>query len=420
MGVTPTNIFRHLIFGGVDSADYGIYISGDAVYNAPERAVEMVSVPGRNGDVAIDLGHWENIEVEYSAGVFGNDQTEFRDSISAFRNALAGQIGYQRLTDSYHPDEYREGLFLAGVEVEPEQMSRAGQFKLVFNCKPQRFLTSGENPQTVEDGDTLTNPTAYDAQPLLAITGNGSITFNGYTVDVDPGLYGTITLSENERQDGSGYSDRFIFRVDAANANPGDALTVTMGFGWELRAISGARFTNIVNTAAPSKGAPYIGYGNNSATVALENIPYTCAVGNASTEETVTTTFAITYTQNGSTYTRTMTLTASFTYSAGNVVRFEVSATFSGGGSSQMASSPGPFAALISAVADSTKSYLGNPTYIDAETGDAYKIENDVYYSLNKYISLGAQLPALAPGANVVTFDDTITDLKITPRWWKL
>ena len=43
-----------IIFGGVDSSDYGIYISGEAVYNAPQRAVEFVDVPGRNGAIAID------------------------------------------------------------------------------------------------------------------------------------------------------------------------------------------------------------------------------------------------------------------------------------------------------------------------------------------------------------------------------
>ena len=70
-------IFNSLKFGGVDSADYGIYITGEAVYNAPVRAVEMVKVPGRNGAVAMDQGYWENIEVTYPAGVFGDAETNF-------------------------------------------------------------------------------------------------------------------------------------------------------------------------------------------------------------------------------------------------------------------------------------------------------------------------------------------------------
>ena len=44
----------HIIYGGVNSADYGIYITGEAVYNAPERDVEFVEVPGRNGALTLD------------------------------------------------------------------------------------------------------------------------------------------------------------------------------------------------------------------------------------------------------------------------------------------------------------------------------------------------------------------------------
>ena len=52
-------IMRHsIIFGGVDSADYGIYISGEGVFNAPRRDVEMAAIPGRNGDLALDHGRY--------------------------------------------------------------------------------------------------------------------------------------------------------------------------------------------------------------------------------------------------------------------------------------------------------------------------------------------------------------------------
>ena len=142
-------IFNSLSFGGVNSADYGIYITGEGVFNAPKRAVNMVEVPGRNGSIAIDQGHWENIEVTYPAGTFGMDEQEFRTALSNFRNAIASQVGYQRLTDTYHPDEYRMAIYTDGLEVEPTTYNKAGEFELKFNCKPQRWLTSGEIPVTI-------------------------------------------------------------------------------------------------------------------------------------------------------------------------------------------------------------------------------------------------------------------------------
>ena len=86
-------IFNSLIFGSINSADYGIYITGESVYDAPERAVEMVKVPGRNGALALDQGRWENIEVSYPAGCFGDDQNDFATRISNVRNAVVSQLG---------------------------------------------------------------------------------------------------------------------------------------------------------------------------------------------------------------------------------------------------------------------------------------------------------------------------------------
>ena len=143
MAVTG-NFYNTLEFGNVNSGDYGVYITGTGAYNAPARAVEMVSVPGRNGDVAIDMGHWDNIEVTYKCGLFGVDQSEMGEALMEFRNAIASQIGYQRLSDSYNPNEFRLGLFMAGLEFDAVSRNRAGEFELKFNCKPQRFLTDGE------------------------------------------------------------------------------------------------------------------------------------------------------------------------------------------------------------------------------------------------------------------------------------
>ena len=68
----------------------------------------------------------------------------------------------------------------------------------------------------------------------------------------------------------------------------------------------------------------------------------------------------------------------------------------------------------------STMPILGHPTYIDCNLGEAYRIDSDTITSLNQHIDLGSDLPKLASGANEITYDNTITELKITPRWWKI
>lgn len=181
MGVS----FRSLTFGGVNSLTYGIYITGDAVYNAPERDVEFFSIAGRNGDLTIDRGRFMNIEVTYPAGCFAYTQTEFASKVRAFRNAIASLTGYQRLTDTYNDGEYRQALYAAGLDVSVTANSRAGEFDITFNCKPQRFLASGESVTTLTASGTITNPTNFASKPLIAVTGLGDLTVGAFEMNVE-------------------------------------------------------------------------------------------------------------------------------------------------------------------------------------------------------------------------------------------
>ena len=151
----PT-VFKSFTFGGESSADYGVQILGEGVFNAPERAVELVSVPGRNGSIAIDQGYWENIEVTYPAVLIARNPEEFATAMANFRNMLCSKRGYCRLSDDYHPGEYRMAMFNNDIEVD-EKVLRGGEFDITFNCKPQRWLTEGEEPVTIgEWGATKT------------------------------------------------------------------------------------------------------------------------------------------------------------------------------------------------------------------------------------------------------------------------
>ena len=69
---------------------------------------------------------------------------------------------------------------------------------------------------------------------------------------------------------------------------------------------------------------------------------------------------------------------------------------------------------------DSTKSALGNPMYLDLDIGEAYKIENNVAISVNDAVQIPAELPVLPPGDTTFTYDNTITQFKVLPRWWKV
>ena len=134
---------NYFTFDNTTSRSLSTYISGEGSFNAPERVYDMQAIPGRNGALAIDEKRFENIEVTYPAFIFQSTGSDFESKVIALRNFLLSRNGYKRLTDTYHTDEFRMAIYKSGLEVSPKNVNRAGSFNLTFECKPQRFLTSG-------------------------------------------------------------------------------------------------------------------------------------------------------------------------------------------------------------------------------------------------------------------------------------
>ena len=181
---------NYFTFGGIDGRDLGIYISGEGVYNAPSRNYNAIAIPGRNGDLLGLERRFSNVEVKYPAFCYG----DFADRIAAIREALLSLEGYQRLADTYNPEEYRMAYFEGGFEVEPTTVHDAGNFELTFTCKPQRYLVSGETAQAVASGDTLYNPTGFDALPVIHAVGYGTIEVGSQAIVV-ANTYPEVTIN---------------------------------------------------------------------------------------------------------------------------------------------------------------------------------------------------------------------------------
>jgi len=205
---------NYFTFGNIDSRDYGVYISGEGVFNAPARAYEAISIPGRNGDLLLGGDRFNNIDVTYPAFI----ASDFKANMANFRNALASQKGYKQLIDSYHPNEVRYGCFMEEFKIEPTSSLVAGEFEITFNCKPQRFLASGLEPIEFTDSYYIfDNPTPYDAMPIITVTGYG--TFYEYLPDqtrlkwIIADIYTDVTFNSE------------VWDVYSGTANANDVIT---------------------------------------------------------------------------------------------------------------------------------------------------------------------------------------------------
>ena len=413
MAITPTGaIFKTLSFDGKSLRSYGVYISGEATFNAPAREVEMISIPGRSGQLALDKGRFENIEVTYPAGIYADTEADFAEAVSELRNFLCSRSGYCRIEDDYNPNEFRMGIYKSGLEVTPALL-KAGEFDLVFDCKPQRWLKSGEDEIEVQDGDTITNPTLFESSPLLEVEGYGTIEFNGYGIDIENAVLGNVTVYETKTSQFSPCDYQF----NPAMVNIGDSASIsieTRSRVW-VKSVNNKPGWFVSSVSASCSDADFSAYMGEGVSVTRGTIDITIG-----TDKTITNTTSGTaqYQLAATPFNVNYTITQTITYTAAtNTITVSVSGTASGSVTATYGVDNDTIGEL-SIYADSTVSILGNPTYVDCDLGEAYKIENDEYISLNRYIDLGSDLPRLAPGANAFEIDNTITDLKVVPRWW--
>lgn len=193
-------------FAGKSSHDYGLWISGESLFRTPQRKFNEISVPGRNGTIILDEQSFENIPVVYPAFITDEMPEKIRD----FANYMNSFAGYQRLEDTYAPDVYRLAQYKGGLEVKTKgYMNRMGEFEVEFNCKPQRFLKSGELVHEFTANGSIYNNTRYASKPHLRVYGGntgGTIGIGDYLitistissyVDIDCELMDAYKGSEN-------------------------------------------------------------------------------------------------------------------------------------------------------------------------------------------------------------------------------
>lgn len=155
---------------------------------------DEAQVAGRSGTLVSFTGAYKNRKAQASCFALYNPSDDpeedktLMEVISSANGLLFSSIGYRRLMVSYDTDHYLRARVSNGSEIQ-QRMERLNPFRIEFDCMPQRFLTSGEDPvEITTSGDIIANPTAFASDPLLVISGtiggSGTITINGTTIQV--------------------------------------------------------------------------------------------------------------------------------------------------------------------------------------------------------------------------------------------
>lgn len=173
-------------WAGISNLDVGMVVEHYPKVIIPSRKQEVVTVPGRNGDIILNDGSFNNYDQQYAVFLDVKEQGGLEVAMPKIIDWLLGHPGYHRLEDSYFPDVYRMAQFVGGTDFS-SIFNEYGEGNLVFNCCPERYFKMGEKPVVLTNGQKLFNPTSFEAKPLITVkgSGNGTLTFDEISVTIN-------------------------------------------------------------------------------------------------------------------------------------------------------------------------------------------------------------------------------------------
>lgn len=164
-----------VIWAGTSTQDVGMVVEHYPSIVFPSKKQEIQSVPGRNGDIILYQNAFENYDQTYQVFINAKSRGGLKKAIPQISDWLMGHSGYQRLEDGYFPEIWRRAYYSGGSEFL-SILNEYGEGTLKFTCAPEKYYKTGDRPITLTNGQIVTNPTMFHAQPLIRIIGSGSDT----------------------------------------------------------------------------------------------------------------------------------------------------------------------------------------------------------------------------------------------------
>ena len=148
-------------FAGMSTASIpGLLIERKNIHGLPERDIEKIHVPGRNGDVLIDCGTYQNSVVSFECAVTKYD---------ALRD-------YQLLRDGWAECER---LAVCSMQIPMEEIiaNRLLRFNVSFDCKPQKYYNRAAVVERSGAGSVnISRPLGATASaPRIEVVGSGTV-----------------------------------------------------------------------------------------------------------------------------------------------------------------------------------------------------------------------------------------------------
>ena len=125
---------NYFVYGGASSASFNFIITENDNLKSFENDFELVSIPGRNGDLIIPNNRKKNKEINIEAYVDLEElKKDAKTAAKEIKTWLQGEIKYKDLTFSDDLSSYK-AVVVGEVEIY-EEIENLLNIKFKFSCK---------------------------------------------------------------------------------------------------------------------------------------------------------------------------------------------------------------------------------------------------------------------------------------------
>jgi len=173
-------------FKGITSQSMGLRVLNEINFNAPERDRNLIQIPGRDGNLIVDNGRFDDVLLTILCRLEVAGRQNVEQATSKINNWLSTDVGYHQFL--WHNDPEFE--YLARIEsgtTTTRRLSQLANTMVNFSLHPIKYLRTSMIEREIDNGNILVNSLSMEAKPLIRILGNGPIrlTVGNQFVDIN-------------------------------------------------------------------------------------------------------------------------------------------------------------------------------------------------------------------------------------------
>ena len=162
-------------YKGKSSKDMYLRVLNEVVFTSPTRDVNVIQIPGRDGDIIMNNGRYESVIRTVPCRLETPEDINVEQVINDINNWLIDEENDHELSWENDPDFKYLARIDNGV-ISQRFLSRFGHATINFRLQPIKYLRDSLIEQAVPTGTNLVNPFNIDANPVIRIIGSGDIT----------------------------------------------------------------------------------------------------------------------------------------------------------------------------------------------------------------------------------------------------